>query len=230
VATVVDGVVTAHAYGVVTISARSGRARADATITVAPAESARIAISPRSLTLMSGAAASLAAVVFDAHDVALTDRVVSWRSLDPAIASVDGTGLVRALAGGRTQIVATVGDVADTISVTSRVATTLSIVRTGTNFDSRGEIASFIVSSYDQQGVLIDSPSAQWSVTAGGTLLNGTGPRTDVLLKEHSVVVLTAQARGLRASLSVVAATSRPPASPTPAPPTPPPSTPPNQG
>jgi uncharacterized protein YjdB len=208
------------------------RATIAVAVRFAPAE--RVLIVPHGLALLEGTASTLTANVFDGAGAPQQDRVVAWRSLDPTIASVDGTGLVRALAGGRAAIVAQVDGVADTISVLSRRRTTLTITRTGTTFDSRGEIADFLVSSFDQFGVLIDNPSAQWSVTQGATLVSGSGPRTQLVLRENAKVVLSASAHGLAADLPVAAARvtapATPPASPvTPASPTPPP-TPPTRG
>ena len=222
VATVTEGVVTGRARGRAVITARSGHVRADATINVGPAVAARIVISPHALSLLQGDAFRPGVSIIDGTGAAQVGRAVDWRSLDPSIASVDGTGLIRALSGGRTSIVATIDLVSDTITIVSRTPVTLAITRTGTTFDSRGEIAAFVVSSYDQFGALIGNPSAQWSVTPGATLLGVSGPSTQLVLVENAKVVLSAEARGLRADLPVAAAAVAPPPATPVAPVTPP--------
>ncbi|HEV7994228.1 MAG TPA: Ig-like domain-containing protein [Gemmatimonadaceae bacterium] len=211
VATVADGVVTGRARGSALIIARSGRASAEATITVGPPKVTHVEIAPRGLSLVQGEVVDLAATAFDATGAAQSGRVVAWSIIDPSVASVDDAGTVRALNGGRTSIIAMVDDVADTISVLTREPTTLAITRTATTVDDRGEIAAFLVSSFDQLGAPLDHPDAQWSVTPGATLLNARGPRTELVLREHAQVVLSAQAYGLRADLPVATAVAAAP-------------------
>ncbi|HET7039212.1 MAG TPA: Ig-like domain-containing protein, partial [Gemmatimonadales bacterium] len=54
----------------------------------------------------------------DSAGNSVQNPAVAWESFDPAIATVDGTGLVRALAPGMVRIIATSGDAADTAMVT----------------------------------------------------------------------------------------------------------------
>lgn len=219
-----DALVRGLAAGTTTLLADVEGVQATIPVTVSFAPAGRVLIVPHALALVERSVFTLDALVFDDAGAPQQDRIVAWRSLDPAIASVDAGGVVRALAGGRTSIVATVDGVADTISVLSRQRTTLTITRTATSFDRRGEIADFLVSSFDQYGVLIDNPSAQWSVTQGATLLSGSGPRAQLVLPENARVVLSATAYGLGADLPVAAVRAAPPPTPaTPATPAPPP-------
>jgi hypothetical protein len=224
-----DAVVRGLAAGTTILVADVEGVQATIAVVVGYAPAGRVIIAPRTLSLVQGSASSLSATVIDDAGVTQPGRAVAWRSLDPTIASVDGSGVVRALGGGSTGIVAQVDGVADTIPVLSRRRTTLTITRAGTTFDSRGEIASFLVSSFDQLGALIDNPIAQWSVTPGATLLNGSGPTTELVLRENAKVVLSAVAHGLKTDLPVAASkgTTTPVTPSTPTPPTP---TPPTRG
>jgi hypothetical protein len=223
-----DAVVRGLSAGTTSLVADVEGVQATIAVVVGFAPAARVLITPRALSLMLGAASPLGVTVLDDAGSPQVDRVVAWRSLDPAIASVDGGGVVRALRGGRAGIVAAVDGVADTVSVLARERTTLTITHTGTVFDSRGEIAQFLVSSFDQLGALIDNPNAQWSVTQGATLLSVVGPRVELLLPENAKVMVTAVANGLRADLPVAASRVTPP--PTPSVPATPPPTPPKRG
>ncbi|MEO8561408.1 MAG: Ig-like domain-containing protein [bacterium] len=172
-------------------------------VLVVYAAGARVTIVPDTLSLVEGDVFTLGALVFDATGALQDGRVVSWKSLDPSIVAVDGTGLARALAGGRVNVIAWVDAVADTISILARRPMTLTITLVGTIRDSRGEIGQFLVSAFDQFGALIDNPSAQWSVTSGATLLNSSGPRADVVLPQGASGRLSAHARGLSADIEV---------------------------
>lgn len=198
-----DAVVRGLSVGTTSLVADVEGVQATIAVEVSFAQAGRVVIAPRALSLVVGTAFSLNATVFDDAGQPQNGRIVAWRSLDPAIASVDASGVVRALGSGRTDIVARIDGVADTIPVVSRQPTTLTITRTATIFDSRGEVASFLVSAFDQVGALIDNPSAQWTVTPGATLLSSNGPSTQLVLRENAKVVLSAVARGLRADLPV---------------------------
>jgi uncharacterized protein YjdB len=208
-----DAMVRGVSAGTTSLVADVEGVQATIAVVVSFAPAGRVEIAPRALSLVEGTSGSLDATVFDDAGRLQNGRVVSWRSLDPAIASVDASGVVRAMGGGRTEIVAAIDAVADTISVVSRRPTTLTITRTGTIYDSRGEVASFLVAAFDQLGALIDNPSAQWTVTPGATLLSGSGPSTQLVLRERAKVVLSAVAHGLRADLPVAASRGTAPAS-----------------
>lgn len=75
---------------------------------------ASVEVVPSSLTLIEGEERTLEAVPRASDGSTLTGRSVSWVTLDPLVASVDGAGLVTAVGAGETAIRATVdGEVAD---------------------------------------------------------------------------------------------------------------------
>ncbi|MBV6521943.1 MAG: hypothetical protein MNPFHGCM_02087 [Gemmatimonadaceae bacterium] len=88
------------------------RARATADAPVAFLDTDREAV-----VLAPGAAARLTATAYDSLVAPLTSRPVNYRTLDPTVATVGADGLVRAIAGGLTAIVAESGAAADTIPV-----------------------------------------------------------------------------------------------------------------
>jgi uncharacterized protein YjdB len=117
VATVIGGNVTAVGVGSATITARAERATAAMAVTVLPDGAVRVTIAPRLVAFRVGHGAKLSAEAWDALGDQLPSPVVSWRSLSPAVASVEASGVVRGLIDGHAEIVATVDGVSDSIFV-----------------------------------------------------------------------------------------------------------------
>ena len=115
--------VTAVGVGTATITATSETAPAATTpsITVNPVPVATVAVTPSSATLLLGIAPSqqLTVVTKDAPGRVLTGRTVAWTSSNTAVATVDGNGLVTAVAaGGPVTITATSEGVIGTSEIT----------------------------------------------------------------------------------------------------------------
>jgi uncharacterized protein YjdB len=117
VASVIGGSVTGVGVGSATITAVSERARGSALVTVYPRGVARVTIVPRTPALRLGHTVTLSAETQDALGELIPATEVSWRSLSPAVASVDASGVVRGLSFGHAAIVASVDGVSDSISV-----------------------------------------------------------------------------------------------------------------
>jgi uncharacterized protein YjdB len=103
------GLVTAIASGDVAVIATSTVGVAgSAGITVSRAPVATIAITPSAGTLPIGTTVQLTATLRDEFGHVLPGRLVTWTSSDPALASVDGIGVVAGVrAGGPVVISAT---------------------------------------------------------------------------------------------------------------------------
>ena len=100
------GMVTAVGNGTTTITAAAGSASGQATATVAQRPAA-VTVTPASLSFVSvGDTARLAAAVADANGHAIDGMAVSWSSSDAGVATVDGTGLVRARSVGAAAVAA----------------------------------------------------------------------------------------------------------------------------
>ncbi len=72
---------------------------------------ASVVVTPRVTALRIGQTQQLAAEARDAADAVLSGRSVTWRSIDPAVASVNEAGLVTMLTDGSTAIVAIIDGV-----------------------------------------------------------------------------------------------------------------------
>jgi internalin A len=98
------GLVTAVDNGTALITATLGPLLATATVTVAQLP-ASVEVSPGSLTLGGpGATATVLASVLDAEGALIQGATLAWDSDDDAIASVDGAGLVIAVAPGTANV------------------------------------------------------------------------------------------------------------------------------
>ncbi|MDE6690693.1 MAG: Ig-like domain-containing protein, partial [Clostridia bacterium] len=111
VAIVADGLVTAVSVGksVITVTTADGNKTAKCEITVEAATVATVpvtgvTVTPSSVTLNEGAKQQLTCTVAPAN---ATNQAVSWTSGNQSVATVDGNGLITAVAKGTTTITAT---------------------------------------------------------------------------------------------------------------------------
>ncbi len=124
-----QGVVTARAPGAATITASSENRSGQAAVTVTPAPVASVTLAPERDTLAVGTDRAMTATVRDDAGAVLTDRVVSWSTSDPNIASVSSVGVVTAMSPGTVTVVAvSEGRVAQgTIVVLQRLADAITL-------------------------------------------------------------------------------------------------------
>ena len=119
-----QGLVMAVSNGTATITARSGNASQNVTVTVRQTVG-RIMVDPDMATLMAiGETVQLTAAVLDQNGQPVSGAVVAWSSSDETVATVSGQGLVTAVMNGMTAITARAGSVADTAMVTVLVPRT----------------------------------------------------------------------------------------------------------
>ncbi|MBK7833000.1 MAG: Ig-like domain-containing protein [Gemmatimonadetes bacterium] len=107
-----DGLVSGIALGSTLITATSEGKSTSASVTIVPrpgavAPVASVTLQPSAVSLYVGAAGYFGVVLKDASGNVLTNRVITWTSSAPTIASVGSDGLVTALAPGSALITAT---------------------------------------------------------------------------------------------------------------------------
>src|SRR5207253_1826891 len=86
--------------GAATITATSEGQSGTASVTVASVPVAAVAVTPPTVTIPQGQTVQLTATPQDASGNALGGRVITWASGNTAVATVSGSGLVRAVAAG----------------------------------------------------------------------------------------------------------------------------------
>ena len=121
-----SGVVTGVAVGGAMISATSEGQSGAALVSVAavPAPVASVAVSPATASVGVGQTVQLTATPKDASGNALSGRVVTWASNAPAVAAVNGSGLVTGVTAGAATITATSEGQSGSAAVTITAAVT----------------------------------------------------------------------------------------------------------
>ena len=111
------GLVTAAGVGETTITATSGEASGEVVVTVMQSAGS-VVVSPAADTVAPGDTLRLAAEAFDANGHVVVDAEFTWESSAISVATVDGSGLVTAVAEGTATITATAGDARGTAEIT----------------------------------------------------------------------------------------------------------------
>ena len=104
IATVKNGVVTAKATGTTKITATVGTHKAECTVTV-NAKLTGIKVTPDKVTVEKGQKANLNITYLPADTT--DEKAVTWKSENESVATVDENGVVTAVAGGKTKVIAT---------------------------------------------------------------------------------------------------------------------------
>jgi len=122
-----NGLVTAVAAGIVTITASSEGKTGSASVTVSAVPVASVSVSLASSSISTGATTQATATLRDANNNVLTGRVVAWSSGNTAVATVNGNGLVTGVGAGTTNITATSEGKTGNASVTVTVVPVASV-------------------------------------------------------------------------------------------------------
>ena len=112
-----SGLVTAAGNGTATITSSAGSASGSAVVTVIQSV-VSVEVSPSSETIASGSTLQLTAEAFDENGNAVAGAEFSWESSDAAVATVDASGLVTAVAKGVVTITASAGNAQGTAEIT----------------------------------------------------------------------------------------------------------------
>ena len=127
VATVEDGIVAGVSVGTATITATAGEQTATCEVTVVYGYlSIRLnsgdSISSTNLVLGEHLTETLIAKVEDNYSQEVQNAVVTWKSSNPGVATIDDTGKVTAVSAGTTTITAEAAGVSDTCEITVAAA------------------------------------------------------------------------------------------------------------
>jgi len=125
-----NGVVTARENGSAEIAAQSG-GQEGAALVVVQQRVVTITVTPAAPLVDEGALVALTAAGADANGVAVSAATFAWESSDTAVATVDGTGLVTAVAPGTATITARADAATGAATVTVQVAAEPVVTRVG---------------------------------------------------------------------------------------------------
>ncbi|MBA4156697.1 MAG: Ig-like domain-containing protein [Gemmatimonadetes bacterium] len=104
-----SGRVTGRAEGIAVITAKTTRDRwgtAIVTVTAPSGTVASVDVSPEQATVNVGSTTQLSATVKDANGKSLTNKTVTWKSSNTAVATVSSSGMVSTVAAGSATITA----------------------------------------------------------------------------------------------------------------------------
>ena len=178
------GLVTAVGNGTATITVTAGSASGTATVTVAQAPDS-VEVSPAAATITAlGDTLRLAAQAFDVNGQAVAEAEFSWETSADSVATVDASGLVKAVAEGAATIRASAGTAASSaeVTVTQQVSSVevsprigqvwvgLTLQLAAEAFDASGTAvrnATFSWSSSDEAVATVDSVGVVLGVTEG---------------------------------------------------------------
>jgi hypothetical protein len=125
---------------------------------------AAVEVSPGTVTLDAiGAAATLTALVFDSAGGSLPEAV-AWTSLDPGIATVDASGVVRSVSNGQARVVASAtGGASDTAAVTVEQRVAEVSLTPDTASVAVGDGVQLAAEARDANGHPIEDATMQWA-------------------------------------------------------------------
>ena len=123
------GIVSGHALGTVTIAAMVDTVASMVNVEIVPATVARVDVEPSIVLLPEHGSVRLVIRAYNANAKLVQRPAISFRSMDPAVATVDQSGSLTAVKAGQTTAVVGVGAISSTIivTVTPSVATALGI-------------------------------------------------------------------------------------------------------
>jgi uncharacterized protein YjdB len=159
-----SGVVTGVAVGTATISATSGTATGTSAITVTAAPIQSVSVNPPTLSLAQGQTGTLSATVTDATGSTVSNPSVTWSSRNPAVASVDASGVVTAVGVGSTTIDASSGGKTGSSSVTVTAPPIASItISPATSTVTAGQVVPLTATVRDANGNVVTGSTVTWT-------------------------------------------------------------------
>jgi uncharacterized protein YjdB len=202
-----SGLVTGVAPGSATLTATSETKSGSATIAVTVVPVTTVAVTPASASALVGGTAQLTATPKDSVGGSLSGRVVTWVSSAPAVATVDGNGLVTGVTAGPATITAT----SETKSGSSAITITVVPVASVTVAPASGAIRvgatiQLTATPKDGAGAPLTGRVITWASSAPGVAsVNGSGLVTGVA-PGSATLTATSEAQTGSATISVTLA------------------------
>ncbi len=174
------GLVTARANGVARVAAEYG-GRADTARVEVKQLIASIAVTPGAPVVQAGQTQGMVATAKDANGNAVPGVAFGWMSSNPAAATVDGAGSVRAVAPGVSYVTAAAGSINGTATVTvtanpGTVPARVAVEPETATLDAIGAAAQLGATVYSAAGPAMSGVAVTWSsLDAGVAAVDGAG-------------------------------------------------------
>ena len=193
-----SGLVTAVASGTATIAATSGEASGSATVTVAQVVSSVTAVPAEASFAALGDTLRMTAAAFDANGHSVEGAEFSWESGDDAVAMVDATGLVTAVANGTATIAATSGEASESATVTvAQVVSSVTAVPAEASFAALGDTLRMTAAAFDANGHSVEGAEFSWeSGDDAVAMVDATGLVTAVASGTATIAATSGEASG----------------------------------
>jgi uncharacterized protein YjdB len=206
-----NGLVTAVAAGAATITATSEGQSGAAGLTVSVVPIASVTVSPATANVVVGQTTQLTATPKDASGAALPSRVVTWASTNSAVATVNGSGLVTAVAAGTATMTATSEGQSGTAAITVAVAPVATVaVNPATASIGVAQMVQLTATQKDASGTLLSGRVVTWSSSApAAATVSGTGLVTAVAAGSATITA-TSEGKSGTAGITVSAAVTDP--------------------
>ncbi|MEW6131091.1 MAG: Ig-like domain-containing protein [Acidobacteriota bacterium] len=171
-----DGNVTFFTSGEVTVGAVIGGQIGYAKVRAKPGRVTKIEIESLTVPLTVGSNAKLHATARTANGDPRSDVTFKWASSNPAIATVDGAGVITAIKPGKTKLTASTDTSAGEINidVVANPVQKLAVEPQSINVRT-GDVVRFKVNARDVKGAAVANPSVRWAVSGNGAMIEADG-------------------------------------------------------
>lgn len=173
------GLVTGISAGGATVTATSGPAHMNASVTVSPVPANAVVVSPGSATLLVTEQLQLQAIVTDAQGNPLSGRTVTWGSNNPGVATVSATGDVTAVSPGTAIITGTSGTAHGSATITVKLVPVVTVTVSPSSVALfTGQTAQLGVTAQDSAGnnLSLTGRTVTWKTnTPTVATVSGTG-------------------------------------------------------
>ena len=208
------GVATAVSPGTSTITASIEGKSATASITVSSPSGGAVAsieLSSNSTTLDIGQSTQAVATLRDADGNVLSGQTVTWTTVDPAIATVSSSGLIKAVSGGSVAIVASSGGVSGSLAVTVKTpeagaVATVSVSLSPTTIQG-GQTSKATVTLKDVNGNVLSGRTITYSSSRVTVASVGAGGTVTGVSSGEAVITATSEGKTGKAVLVVSSGT-----------------------
>src|SRR6266498_1021210 len=202
-----SGLVSAMAPGLATITATSGGKSGTAAITVTSVPVAAVDVAPAVATIPQGQTTQLTATPKDAAGNPLAGRAVTWASSNGAVATVNNSGLVSALAAGSATITATSEGQSGSAAVTVAPVTVASVaVSPATASIQVGQTAQLTATPKDASGNTLSGRVVNWTSSNNSVATVSSSGLVTGLTAGSATITATSEGQSGSAALTVTAA------------------------
>ena len=171
-----EGVVVFHEPGEVTVGAVVAGKPGFAHVTVVAPPVAKVEVAPVTQALVTGSTTVLLATARSANGDPRTDVAIKWSSKSPAIAKVNESGMVTALAAGNATLVATAGPASGetSIRVVADAIQKISVKPEATSART-GDVVHFTAAAQDAKGAPAKDILASWTISGPSATIYADG-------------------------------------------------------